>query len=81
MPATPEYAYQYDDIGNQTLIQTSTGVWSVTYNGENCPTPPLSTPPFPRIFVLPLPLRCRNVVYYSSNGTSLWSRLNLEQIK
>ena len=82
MPATPEYAYQYDDIGNritstdlginrtytanslnqysaittsdfglqtssfepqfdddgnQTLIQTSTGVWSVQYNGENRP--------------------------------------------
>ena len=82
VPATPEYAYQYDDIGNritstdlgtnrtytanslnqysaittsdlglqassfepqfdddgnQTLIQTSTGVWFVTYNGENRP--------------------------------------------
>ena len=80
MPATSEYAYQYDDIGNritstdlttnrtytanslnqysaittsdlglqtssfepqfdddsnQTLIQTSTGIWSVQYNGEN----------------------------------------------
>ena len=82
MPATPEYAYQYDDIGNritstdlgtnrtytanslnqysaittsdlglqtssfephfdddgnQTRIQTATGVWSVQYNGENRP--------------------------------------------
>ena len=83
MPATPEYAYQYDDIGNritstdlgtnrtyvanslnqytlisnlcasvtlcdgffpqfdddgnQTLIQTSTGVWSMQYNGEKRP--------------------------------------------
>ena len=23
--------------GNQTLIQTSTGIWSVTYNAENRP--------------------------------------------
>ena len=27
----------YDDDGNQTLIKTSTGIWSVTYNGENRP--------------------------------------------
>ncbi|MBR6733601.1 MAG: hypothetical protein IKL96_04290, partial [Kiritimatiellae bacterium] len=28
----------FDDDGNQTLIQTFTGVWSVQYNGENRPT-------------------------------------------
>ncbi|MGN0854187.1 MAG: RHS repeat domain-containing protein [Kiritimatiellia bacterium] len=28
---------QFDDDGNQTLIQTATGTWSVTYNGENRP--------------------------------------------
>ena len=28
---------QFDDDGNQTLIQTATGVWSVQYNGENRP--------------------------------------------
>ena len=28
---------QFDDDGNQTLIETATGVWSVTYNGENRP--------------------------------------------
>ena len=28
---------QFDDDGNQTLIKTSTGIWSVTYNGENRP--------------------------------------------
>ena len=28
---------QFDDDGNQTLIKTATGVWSVTYNGENRP--------------------------------------------
>ena len=28
---------QYDADGNQTLIKTSTGVWSVTYNAENRP--------------------------------------------
>ena len=27
----------YDLDGNQTLVKTSTGVWSVTYNGENRP--------------------------------------------
>ena len=28
---------QFDDDGNQTLIKTATGIWSVTYNGENRP--------------------------------------------
>jgi len=28
---------QFDDDGNQTLIETSTGVWQVSYNGENRP--------------------------------------------
>ena len=28
---------QYDADGNQTLIKTSTGIWSVTYNAENRP--------------------------------------------
>ena len=32
-----EFEPQYDDDGNQTLIQTSTGIWTVTYNGENRP--------------------------------------------
>ena len=32
-----DFAPQFDDDGNQTLIQTSTGIWSVTYNGENRP--------------------------------------------
>ena len=32
-----EFIPQFDDDGNQTLIQTSTGVWSVAYNGENRP--------------------------------------------
>ena len=27
----------YDDDGNQTLVKTATGIWSVTYNGENRP--------------------------------------------
>ena len=25
------------EVGNQTLIKTETGVWSVTYNAENRP--------------------------------------------
>lgn len=32
-----EFLPQFDDDGNQTLIETATGVWSVTYNGENRP--------------------------------------------
>ncbi len=32
-----EFIPQFDADGNQTLIQTATGVWSVTYNGENRP--------------------------------------------
>ena len=31
---SPE-AFAYDDDGNQTLITTKTGLWRVTYNGEN----------------------------------------------
>jgi len=38
--ASPREAFipQFDDDGNQTLIQTSTGIWQVQYNGENRPT-------------------------------------------
>ena len=32
-----EFHPQYDDDGNQVLIKTATGIWSVTYNGENRP--------------------------------------------
>ena len=32
-----EFAPQFDLDGNQTLVKTSTGVRSVTYNGENRP--------------------------------------------
>ena len=32
-----EFVPQFDDDGNQTLIQTATGIWQVTYNGENRP--------------------------------------------
>ena len=32
-----EFLPQFDDDGNQTLIKTATGVWQVTYNGENRP--------------------------------------------
>ena len=28
---------QYDADGNQTLVKTATGIWSITYNGENRP--------------------------------------------
>ena len=32
-----DFVPQYDADGNQTLIKTETGVWSVTYNAENRP--------------------------------------------
>ena len=32
-----EFIPQFDNDGNQTLIQTATGIWQVTYNGENRP--------------------------------------------
>ena len=35
--AVDDITPQFDDDGNQTLIKTSTGIWSVTYNGENRP--------------------------------------------
>ena len=35
--AVDEFTPQFDDDGNQTLIKTATGIWSVTYNGENRP--------------------------------------------
>ena len=35
--AVDDFIPQFDDDGNQTLIKTSTGIWSVTYNGENRP--------------------------------------------
>ena len=40
LSASPREAFtpQFDDDGNQTLIKTETGIWSVTYNGENRPT-------------------------------------------
>ena len=51
--AVDDFAPQFDDDGNQTLVKTATGIWSVTYNGENRPvlwalinssTPSSSTP-------------------------------------
>ena len=35
--AVDDFAPQFDDDGNQTLVKTATGVWQVTYNGENRP--------------------------------------------
>ena len=37
--ASPREAFtpQFDDDGNQTLVQTATGIWQVIYNGENRP--------------------------------------------
>jgi hypothetical protein len=35
--AVDDFTPQFDDDGNQTLMQTSTGVWQVQYNGENRP--------------------------------------------
>ena len=35
--AVDDFTPQFDDDGNQTLVKTATGTWSVTYNGENRP--------------------------------------------
>ena len=35
--AVDDFIPQFDDDGNQTLIQTAAGIWQVTYNGENRP--------------------------------------------
>jgi RHS repeat-associated protein len=35
--AIDDFAPQFDDDGNQTLVKTSTGIWQVAYNGENRP--------------------------------------------
>ena len=35
--AVDDFAPQFDDDGNQTLIKTATGIWQVQYNGENRP--------------------------------------------
>ena len=52
--AVDGFTPQFDDDGNQTLVKTATGIWFVTYNGENRPvlwtlvnssTPNSSTPP------------------------------------
>ena len=36
-PPRETFIPQFDDDGNQTLIRTRTGTWSVAYNGENRP--------------------------------------------
>jgi RHS repeat-associated protein len=35
--AVDDFTPHFDDDGNQTLVQTSTGIWQVQYNGENRP--------------------------------------------
>ena len=35
--AVDDFVQQFDDDGNQTLVKTATGIWQVTYNGENRP--------------------------------------------
>ena len=35
--AADTFVPQFDADGNQTLIKTATGIWQVTYNGENRP--------------------------------------------
>ena len=36
-PSTSNLQPLYDADGNQTLVKTATGIWQVTYNGENRP--------------------------------------------
>ena len=35
--AVDDFTPEFDDDGNQTLVKIATGIWSVTYNGENRP--------------------------------------------
>ena len=35
--AVDDFSPQFDDDGNGMRVETSTGIWSVTYNGENRP--------------------------------------------
>ncbi len=35
--AVDDFTPEFDDDGNQTLVETKTGVWQVSYNGENRP--------------------------------------------
>ncbi len=35
--AVDDFIPQFDDDGNQTLVKTVTGVWQISYNGENRP--------------------------------------------
>ena len=35
--AVDDFTPTYDADGNQTLVKTATGIWQVTYNGENRP--------------------------------------------
>jgi RHS repeat-associated protein len=35
--AVDDFTPLFDDDGNQTLVKTATGIWQVTYNGENRP--------------------------------------------
>ena len=35
--AVNDFTPEYDEDGNQTLVKTTTGIWAVTYNGENRP--------------------------------------------
>ncbi len=75
-PPHETFIPQFDDDGNQTLIQTKTGVWSVTYNGENRPiqwscvasnssTPNSSTP---SLILMSFDLMGRRVSYTETVG-------------
>ncbi len=35
--AVGDFTPTFDADGNQTLVKTATGIWSVVYNAENCP--------------------------------------------
>ena len=35
--AVDDFTPTYDADGNETLVKTATGIWQVTYNGENRP--------------------------------------------
>ena len=80
--AVDGFSPQFDDDGNQTLVKTATGIWSVTYNGENRPvlwtlvnsstpnsTTPLRKQVLRRLFSRPYPRASRTRKAELENST------------
>ena len=67
VPPRETFTPAYDLDGNQTLVRTSTGIWSVTYNGENRPVQWSSGP---TNIVMSFDRMGRRVEYVETVGTT-----------